>query len=39
MKTQTNILVITAQLVVVVGMGLTLMSCGDRRFIVRDREA
>ncbi len=29
MKTQTNILVITAQLVVVVGMGLTLMSCGD----------
>lgn len=29
MKTQTNILVKTAQLVVVFGMGLTLMSCGD----------
>jgi len=29
MKTQTNILVKTAQLVVVVGMGLTLMSCGE----------
>lgn len=29
MKTQTNRLVITAQLVVVVGMGLTLMSCGN----------
>ncbi len=28
MKTQTNILVNTVQLVVVVGMGLTLMSCG-----------
>ena len=29
MKTQTNILVTTAQLVVVFGMGLTLMSCGQ----------
>ena len=29
MKNQTNILVKTAQLVVVFGMGLTLMSCGD----------
>ena len=29
MKTQTNLVVKTAQLVVVVGMGLTLMSCGD----------
>jgi hypothetical protein len=29
MKTQTNILVKTAQLVVVFGMGLTLMSCGE----------
>ena len=29
MKTQTNILVNTAQLVAVVGMGLTLMSCGE----------
>lgn len=29
MKTQTNMLVNTAQLVVVVGMGLTLMSCGN----------
>lgn len=29
MKTQINMLVITARLVVVVGMGLTLMSCGD----------
>jgi len=29
MKTQTNLLVNTAQLVAVVGMGLTLMSCGE----------
>lgn len=29
MKTQTNMLVNTAQLVAVVGMGLTLMSCGE----------
>ena len=29
MKTQTNILMTMAQLVVVFGMGLTLMSCGQ----------